>query len=94
MFVVLLHYEKNLKTVDAHLQAHRDHLELGNQKNYLLASGPQNPRTGGIILSQLKEKVILDAFLREDPFVKMGIASYQIIEFTPVKYHEAIKALV
>ena len=94
MFVVLMHYEKELQVVDTHLQAHREHLEQGYQRNYLLASGPQNPRTGGVMLSQLKEKTTLEAFLKADPFVKRGIASYQIIEFTPVKYHQAIKALV
>lgn len=94
LFILLGRYEKDLSIVDEHLQAHRDFLELGFQKNYFLVSGPQIPRTGGIILSQLKDKKILEDFFSQDPFVKMGIASYQIIEFTPVKYHEAIKELI
>ena len=76
------------------MQAHRDFLEQGFQKNYFLASGPQEPRTGGIILSQLKDKKILEDFLADDPFMQKGIAIYQIIAFTPVKYHQSIKDLI
>lgn len=94
MFIVIVHYEKDLSIVDEYLQAHRDFLEQGFQKNYFLASGPQEPRTGGIILSQLKDKKILEDFLAGDPFMKKGIAIYQIIAFTPVKYHESIKDLI
>ena len=94
MFIVIVHYEKDLSIVDEYLQAHRDFLEQGFQKNYFLASGPQEPRTGGIILSQLKDKKILEDFLADDPFMQKGIAIYQIIAFTPVKYHQSIKDLI
>jgi uncharacterized protein YciI len=94
MFIVIVHYEKDLSIVDEYLQAHRDFLEQGFQKNYFLASGPQEPRTGGIILSQLRDKKILEDFLADDPFMQKGIAIYQIIAFTPVKYHQSIKDLI
>jgi uncharacterized protein YciI len=94
MFIVIVHYEKDLSIVDEYLQAHRDFLEQGFQKNYFLVSGPQEPRTGGIILSQLKDKKILEDFLADDPFMQKGIAIYQIIAFTPVKYHQSIKDLI
>ena len=94
MFVILVQYIKDIQEVDQHLAAHRDYLETGYQKGYLMASGPQNPRTGGVLLSQLKDRNILDAFLQYDPFYIHAIASYQVIEFTPVKYHQLLSSFV
>jgi len=87
MFVIQLHYKAAIEKVDQYLIEHRNFLEAGYQKNYFIASGPKNPRTGGIILSQLKDQAQLEKCLREDPFSMHDIADYEIIEFTPVKFH-------
>lgn len=87
MYIVMVTYLKNLEEIDVHLEAHRAHLAIGYQKNYLLCSGPRNPRTGGIILSQLKDRTVLETFLALDPFCLEGVASYEIIEFNPVQTH-------
>jgi uncharacterized protein YciI len=94
MFVILVQYTKDIQDVDQHLSAHRDYLETGYQKGYLMASGPQNPRTGGVLLSQLKDRQILEVFLQHDPFYIYDIATYQVIEFTPVKYHQLLSSFV
>lgn len=94
MFIVMTTYLKELPQVDEHLDAHRAHLALGYQKNYFFCSGPKNPRTGGIILSQLQDKDILECFLALDPFCVEGIASYEIIEFNPVQSHPDFKILL
>ena len=87
MFIALLTYSKPIEIIDQYLIAHRSFLDTGYQKNYLIVSGPQTPRTGGVLLSQLKDKTIFEEFLKQDPFYIHGLASYQIIEFTPVKSH-------
>lgn len=94
MFVVMVTYLQELAKVDEYLQSHREHLALGYHKNYLLCSGPRNPRTGGILLSQLKDRKILEEFLALDPFCIEGIASYEIIEFNPVQAHTDFKFLL
>jgi uncharacterized protein YciI len=94
MFVILVQYTKAIQEVDQYLSAHRDYLETGYQKGYLMASGPQNPRTGGVLLSQLKDRRILNAFLEHDPFYMHDIASYQVIEFTPVKFHQLLASFI
>lgn len=94
MFVIIANYLKPLSEVDKYLQAHRDHLELGYQKNYFIASGPQEPRVGGVILSQLEDKKLLEEFLAQDPFYLNEIASYQMIEFHPVKFHQDFRGLM
>ena len=87
MFIVLLTYKKSLELVDKYLAEHRDFLGNGYQQNFFIASGPRNPRTGGVLLSQLTDKSKLEEILKQDPFYIQDIADYEIIEFTPVKFH-------
>ena len=94
MFVILSTYVKSLEEVDRYLSQHRAFLADGYQKNYFLASGPQNPREGGVILSPLKNKQDLIDIMAEDPFHLQGIAEYQIIEFEPVLHHPCLNAVV
>ena len=94
MFVVFVEYIKPLEVIDAHLAAHRQFLDEGYAKNAFLASGPQVPRTGGVILSALSDRAELEALLARDPFRLHEVATYKIIEFTPAKYHRDIAMLV
>ena len=94
MFVIQLQYKVAIEKVDHYLLEHRNFLEAGYQKNYFIVSGPKNPRTGGIILSQLKDRAQLEKILSEDPFSLQGIADYEIIEFTPVKFHADFEGFV
>jgi uncharacterized protein YciI len=87
MFIVLLSYLAPIEVIEQHLAAHRNHLEEGYKHNYLIASGPQNPRTGGVLLSQLTDRISLEEFLAQDPFIVHKLATYAVIEFTPVKSH-------
>lgn len=87
MFLITVTYTKPLEIIDQHLKAHRDFLEKGYQNNFFIVSGPKNPRTGGIILSQLKNREQLEKILQEDPFFLHDVAQYDIVEFSPVKYH-------
>ncbi len=88
MYLVMTHYKKPLPIVDESLHLHRSFLDIGYQKGYFIVSGPRNPRTGGIILSQLQNRDELEKILKEDPFYISGIADFEIHEFNPVKYHE------
>lgn len=94
MFIIFLTYKKDLTVVDEYLVEHRTYLERGYQKGYFVVSGPRNPRTGGIIVSQLKDRQQLLGILKEDPFSTNDIADYEIIEFTPVKYHENFASFI
>ena len=94
MFIVLITYKKPLVIVDQHLAEHRMFLEKGYQQQLLMASGPQTPRTGGILLSQCSDRHALETFLAQDPFLIHDVADYTIIEFTPVKYHEALRGFI
>lgn len=94
MFLINIHYTASIEEIDKHLQAHRDFLETGYQNNFFICSGPKNPRTGGVILSQLQDRERLQSILKNDPFLINQLATYEIIEFTPVKYHADFKTFI
>lgn len=94
MFLVMLTYKKSLVEVDKYLAEHRAFLEEGYKKDFFIVSGPKNPRIGGIIISQLKNREQLENILKQDPFTIHEITDYEIIEFTPVKYHPDFAAFV
>ncbi len=91
MFVILVKYVKALAEIDANLEAHRRFLDEGYAAGYLLASGPRVPRTGGIILAHALGVGELRDFLDKDPFIKAGVAQYEILEFTPAKSDPRLK---
>ena len=88
MFIIELTYLKPIETVEKYLAEHRAFLDDGYTKNYFVASGPKNPRTGGMIISQLTDRKTLDTILQQDPFYINHIAEYNVIEFNPVKFHK------
>lgn len=87
MFIVILTYKKSLACVEQYLNEHRQFLENGYQREMFVASGPKNPRDGGIIISHINDRHELESFLQQDPFYIHEIADYEVIEFTPSKYH-------
>ncbi len=90
MFVVLLTYEKPLAEVDRLMKEHVGFLEDCYRAGIFLACGRQVPREGGVILAVSPSKQDLDEVLRHDPFVRDGVASYEIVEFRSSLHHPAM----
>lgn len=83
MFVIALHYVKPLEEVDRLVGRHRAFLERHYASGHFLLSGRKEPRTGGVILAQAKDRGELDAILAQDPFAIERVAEYTITEFVP-----------
>lgn len=94
MFIVKLNYQAPLTEVDKYLQAHREFLEYHYRQGLFLASGPIQPRTGGILIAINTDRAHLQQVLSQDPFYLAEIANHEIIEFHPVLYRDEIKSLV
>ncbi len=86
MFIAILTYKKPLIDVDKYLQAHRDYLAEHYASGDFIASGPQNPRIGGVIMIKAVDREAVNAIISQDPFNINGIADYQIVEFTPTMF--------
>ena len=86
MFIAILTYIKPLEEVDRFLQAHRDYLAEHYAAGDFIASGPQNPRVGGVIMIKASDREAVNTIISQDPFNINGIADYQIVEFTPTLF--------
>ncbi len=83
MFIAILTYKKPLEEVDRFLHEHRDYLAEHYASGDFIASGPQTPRVGGVIMIKAENRTVVDAIIAQDPFNINGIADYQIVEFVP-----------
>lgn len=88
MFIAILTYKKPLSEVDLFLAAHREYLAKHYAAGDFIASGPQTPRIGGVIMIKAENRTAVDAIIAKDPFNINGIADYQIVEFTPTMFFD------
>ena len=86
MFIAILTYKKPLSEVDRFLAAHREYLAEHYAAGDFIASGPQTPRIGGVIMIKAENRPAVDDIIAKDPFNVNGIADYQIVEFTPTMF--------
>jgi uncharacterized protein YciI len=93
MFIVSLTYKRPLEEADRHLDAHVAYLKQEYANGNFIASGRKVPRTGGVILSNVKTRDELDAILAKDPFHIAGIADYETMEFIPSMVAEGFEKL-
>ena len=93
MQIINLEYKKPLSEVNKYLEAHRIFLQKYYDKNIFIASGPKDPRTGGVILANINKEFI-EEIINEDPFYQNQIADYKIIDFDPVKYSDEFKLVL
>ena len=94
LFVVVLRYCVELDQLDQYLLNHRRYLEQGYNCGLLLASGPQQPRTGGVIMAMAADRQEVWYFIHNDPFYIHHCAEYNVYEFSPIKYADCFKPIV
>jgi len=95
MFIAILTYKKPLSEVDRFLTAHREYLAKHYAAGDFIASGPQNPRVGGVIMMTADSREAGAAIIAEDPFHINDIAGYQIVELTPTMFaNDSLKSFL
>lgn len=94
LFVILITYTKPMSEIETILPAHRAFLQKGYASKNLLASGPMNPRTGGIVMGRFDSKESAEVFFKYDPYAQNNAATYQILEFTPVLHSEILEEFI
>lgn len=92
MIIIELTYKKSLQEVDKHLEQHKDFLQKCYENGVLLASGPKNPRNGGVLIASASKEDI-EKLIQDDPFYQEKIAEYRLIEFTPNRYHPSFEII-
>lgn len=86
MFIAILTYKKPLSEVDRFFAAHREYLANHYATGDFIASGPQSPRVGSVIMIKADDRASVDFIISQNPFNINAIADYQIVEFTPTMF--------
>lgn len=90
LFVCKVNYTKPFEQVEKFLTEHRQYLKLGYDSSKLLASGPRNPKDGGIIIGRFDSMNSAVLFAKNDPFCINDVAVYEIIEFEAVLHAKCL----
>jgi uncharacterized protein YciI len=90
-FIVEIIYKVPFEEMQKVLPAHRIYLDEGYAKGLLLMSGPQNPKTGGIVVARAEDEKEIKDYFAKDPYHIEGVAEHRFIEFSPVKNNELVK---
>lgn len=91
VFIVEITYRIPVDQLGERLTEHRAFLRTGYERGWLLCSGPNAERTGGMVVARAPSLEELEKFFENDPYRLKGIADYRFIEFTPVLNQEFIK---
>src|SRR5690242_10094150 len=83
LFVVLMHYTKPLADVDRIRAEHISHVERAAGRGIMVAWARRSPPVGGVLVAMAPDRKALDEVLAEDPYVKAGLASPEVVEFKP-----------
>lgn len=94
MFIIDLKLTKDLHVVDKYVPEHREWLKTKYDQGLFLCSGPKIPRTGGVIITLIKDRNVVEAIIKEDPYYRNDVASYSLIEFDPLLHNDRIKDLL
>ncbi|MFI0450699.1 YciI family protein [Actinomadura sp. 6N118] len=94
MFLVLLTYNAPTEKVDEVMDEHLAWLDEQYAAGVFLASGRKVPRTGGVILAAGHDRAAVEEIATRDPFWREGVASFELVEFTPTRAAPELQALV
>lgn len=83
LFVVLMHYSRPITDVDAIRPEHSAHLERLATQGVTLAWARRTPPTGGVIIALAPDRDTLERAFADDPYVRRGVATAEIVEFSP-----------
>lgn len=85
-YIVEITYRVPMERIEQTVAAHRQYLQTGYDSGLLLCSGPQVPRSGGILVARAASREALEQFIAGDPYRLEQLADYRLIEFQAVKH--------
>ena len=94
MFILKLKYSKPIDEVDKVLESHTKYLEKYCSLKKFICTGRFNPRTGGVIICNAKNKEEVETLIEEYPFYTNEVAEYEIIEFLPKIYAKGFEEYI
>ena len=80
--IAIIRYRRPLEEVLEVTDQHRAYLKTVKDEGILIASGPMDPRAGGMLLLRVPDDdaiPTLDRVRDGDPYVTFGLAQYELI---------------
>jgi uncharacterized protein YciI len=80
--IALIRYRRPLEEVAEVTDQHRAYLKELKEEGTLIASGPMDPRSGGILLLNVPDDDVAGSLERVrdgDPYVTFGLGQYELI---------------
>jgi uncharacterized protein YciI len=84
--LAILRYRKPMEGVLKYVDAHRAYCQGLKQEKLLIASGPFVPRSGGAMLLRVPDneaQATLDSIRDNDPYIRLGVAQYEVWPWAP-----------
>jgi uncharacterized protein YciI len=82
--IAIIRYRKPLEEVLTFVDEHRAYLRDLKARKILVASGPLEPRFGGALLLRVADADGALLAVRDgDPFVRHGVAQYELLPWVP-----------
>ncbi|MBK9796515.1 MAG: hypothetical protein IPP58_08440 [Holophagaceae bacterium] len=91
--MIIVRYRRPLSEVEAATEAHRAYLRTLAERGTLVASGPLDPRFGGLWLVRVQDEnplADLDALMAGDPFHQQGLANYELLPWKVLQGKEGL----
>lgn len=94
--IAIIRYRRPLEEVLNHVEAHRAYLQGLHARGIVLASGPMEPRSGGALILRVPDgtgPAALDEIRDGDPYIRAGVAQYELFFWNPGTGKEALDRL-
>ena len=93
-FIIVITYTESTERINEVRPKHREFLEKAYEKNIALFSGPQVPKTGGLIAAKGNSIEEIKDYFSNDPYQKEKVADYKFIEFEPSHYQDFLETWI
>jgi len=94
MYILFINFTKSLQDIQPVFPAHLEFIDAHIKTGKFILSGGLTGKPSGVVLANINNGDELKALLAEDPCVLEQVAEYEIIEFTPSRYHESLASLI
>jgi uncharacterized protein YciI len=94
MFLVLLEFADQRGRASELMDGHKVWIQRGFDDGVFLLSGSLQPQRGGAIVAHNTSLAALQSRVGDDPFVAHGVVSAQVLEVTPARTDERLKAFL
>jgi uncharacterized protein YciI len=94
MFVLLLEFAAQRGRASELMDGHKAWIQRGFDDGVFLLAGTLQPQRGGAIVAHNTSLAALQGRVADDPFVAHGVVSAQVLEVTPSRTDERLKAFL